>query len=416
MPQIGQNNGVKALGYGLYIHVPFCETKCGYCDFFSVALKGRNPAPLVARLVRELRSRTQGIERIRTVFVGGGTPTLLPMDLLQSLIDEIGKAVRVEGLEEFTVEANPATIDDAKARLLREGGVSRISMGVQSFHPAELAILERLHSPQDVAPSIAILRRNGLSKYNLDLIFGIPGQSLQSWTESLRRAIDLEPEHISCYGLTYEPATRLTALKSAGRLAPCDDELEAEMFLATMDVLSAAGFAQYEISNYARPGCQSRHNLIYWRNEPYIGVGPSAAGCLPISQTCRSSDSRVSEAGAPSSELFRRYKNISDIAGYVRGMDLHEHAEAESESVTEETYALEMILMQLRLNEGLSLERLSSYASQEAHLRISREVEQLVAEGRMRVSGTNASLTRDGRLIANRVISRLADALLCPVA
>lgn len=387
---------------GLYIHVPFCETKCGYCDFFSVALKGRNPAPLVDRLIRELKWRTDATQSISTVFVGGGTPTLLPLGLLKHLLDAIGEQVEVSRLEEFTVEANPATVDDDKARVLVDGGVSRVSMGAQSFQVDELATLERLHSPDDIAPSVEILRRGGVQQINLDLIFGIPGQTLASWKESLRRAIELGPDHIACYGLTYEPATRLTALRNTNRLTPCDEDLEADMFLTTIDLLAGAGYEQYEISNYAKPGCQSEHNLIYWRNEPYIGVGPSAAGCLPIQRM----EQQESEIG---SLILRRYKNVADILSYVRMMDAQGHAEAEAEIIRDEILALEMILMQLRLNEGLSLARLASVLSRQCFQPLEAKICELIEQGLLRLKNGFAALTPSGRLLANRVIAQLAE-------
>ncbi len=413
---------------GLYVHVPFCETKCGYCDFFSVALKGRNPAPLVGRLIRELEWRTSRVDCIRTVFVGGGTPTLLPSDLLEKLLTAIGKQVRVGDLEEFTVEANPATVDDAKARLLVKSGVSRVSMGAQSFNVGELATLERLHSPDDIAPSVATLRRNGVGQINLDLIFGVPGQTLESWLDSLQRAIDLGPDHIACYGLTYEPATKLTAQKVAGRLKPCDEDLEADMFLATMDTLAAAGYGQYEISNYARPGCASRHNLIYWRNEPYLGVGPSAAGCVPLDWCIKmhpticvpnrppvcAPNRPPSQGGLQGGEVSRRYKNVADIAGYVRMMDELGHAEAESEIIEGETLMLEMILMQLRLNEGLSVSAFRRRTGHDPRRVFGETLEGFCDSGLLTATAERIALPRTGFMQANYVIAELAAAIRMP--
>ncbi len=408
---------------GLYVHVPFCETKCGYCDFFSVAMKGRNPAPLVGRLIRELEWRTNGVDCVRTVFVGGGTPTLLPVDLLENLLGAIGKQVRVEDLEEFTVEANPATVDDAKARLLVESGVSRVSMGAQSFHVGELATLERLHCPDDIAPSVATLRRNGVGQINLDLIFGIPGQTMASWLESLHRALELGPDHIACYGLTYEPATKLTAQKNTNRLTPCDEDLEAELFLATMDTLAAAGYGQYEISNYAKPGCESRHNLLYWRNEPYIGVGPSAAGCVPIEWCIKRHPTIGHGLRVPTplpddrgtdGEVSRRHKNVADIAGYVRMMDEQGHAEAESEIIEGETLIMEMILMQLRLNEGLSVSVFGSRTGHEPLRVFGETLERFCDSGLLTASEKRIALTRAGFLQANYVIAELAAAIQIP--
>ncbi|MCH7884382.1 MAG: radical SAM family heme chaperone HemW, partial [Planctomycetes bacterium] len=298
---------------GLYLHVPFCETKCGYCDFFSVALKDRDTAPLIERLIRELGSRLADPHpTIRTIFCGGGTPTILPADRLNRLLQSITAAVSMAEVVEFTVEANPATLDDQKVAMLVAAGVDRVSMGAQSFFPEELATLERLHSPDDIAPSVSVLRRHGMSQINLDLMFGIPGQTLDTWSRSLDRAIELEPDHIACYGLMYEPGTRLTAQRRRGVVRPCADSLEADLYLYAIDALANAGYRQYEISNFARPGCECRHNLIYWRNLPYIGVGPSAVGCLH----------------------GKRYKNVADVAGYIRLMDERGQAEVESEIVS----------------------------------------------------------------------------------
>lgn len=371
---------------GLYVHVPFCETKCGYCDFYSVALNDRNPAPLVDCIGRELHKRVSGrSQAVRTVFLGGGTPTILPLTELARLLKVLNDVVEVHRLAEFTVEANPATVDDEKAQLLVSSGVSRVSMGAQSFFPDELATLERLHSPEDIAPSVATLRRHGVGQINLDLIFGIPGQTLETWSQSLARAIDLGPDHIACYGLTYEPGTRLTAMRLHGRMTPCDEDLEADMFLRTMDVLESAGYRQYEISNYARPGCECRHNLLYWRNEPYIGVGPSAAGCLD----------------------GRRYKNVSDVGGYVRMIEREGHAEVESETIDTDMLITEMVMMQLRLNEGLSIAAFRERVGADPRETFGDTLTRLVDLGLVTMSETHIALTRSGRLVANTVIADL---------
>ena len=372
---------------GLYVHVPFCETKCGYCDFYSVALNDRNPAPLVDCIGRELRQRVNGhAHAVRTVFFGGGTPTILPLSALARLLNSLNETVEVRQLEEVTVEANPATVDDEKAELLVSSGVSRVSMGAQSFFRDELATLERVHSPEDIAPSVAILRRHGVGQVNLDLIFGIPGQTLETWSQSLARAIDLGPDHIACYGLTYEPGTRLTAMRRHGRMTPCDEDIEADMFLRTFDTLESAGYRQYEISNYAKPGCECRHNLLYWRNEPYIGVGPSAAGCVD----------------------GRRYKNVADIAGYVRLIERDGHAEVESEIIDTEMLIVELVMMQLRLNEGLSIAVFRERIGVDPRDSFGDALTRLVDLGLVAVSDTHIALTRSGRLVANTVVAELA--------
>ena len=352
-------------------------------------MKDRETAPLVERVIRELTRRIpESRHTVCTVFFGGGTPTLLPADELAGLLRTVGKLVDVAALDEFTVEANPATVADEKAALLVAHGVTRVSMGAQSFFPEELAALERLHTPEDIAPSVATLRRNGIREINLDLIFGIPGQTLDTWGESLRRVLALGPDHVACYGLTFEPGTRLTAQRATGRVRPCDEELEAEMYLLALDTLTAAGYRQYETSNYARPGWESRHNLMYWRNRPYVAVGPSAVGCIGD----------------------RRYRNVPDIAAYVRLMDEQGHAEHEVEAVTPEMLMLELPMMQLRLVEGLNLEQFRELTGADGRALFADEIQRFTAGGLLTVDDARMALTRKGRLLSDAVLRELAGA------
>ena len=374
---------------GLYVHVPFCLRKCGYCDFYSVPVKDADVGSLMSRLALELDDRVRACPfEISTAFVGGGTPTILPPRHLADLLTAIARAVRLDAVAEFTVEANPATIDDAKAELLRRGGVNRVSLGAQSFVDAELAVLERRHRPDDIAVSVEVLRRHGIGQIGLDLIFGIPGQTMDSWAGSLRRTIALEPDHISCYGLTYETGTRLTALRDQGRLKPCEEHLEADMYLHAIDTLAEAGYRQYETSNFARPGRRCRHNLIYWHNGPYLGVGPSASGYVGD----------------------RRYKNVADIAAYIRLIDTQGHAEAESERIDTPTLMTEMIMMQLRLTEGLSIQAFRKRTGADPVARFGDALHRMVDLGLVTVSDTHVALTRAGRLVSDSVIVELAAA------
>jgi len=386
---VGLDDSVHAPGRacGLYVHIPFCESKCGYCDFYSVPVEELDTEPLLRRIVRELRVRLDDNPRkVGTIFCGGGTPTILPLEELASLFGEVSRAGPADQIVEFTVEANPGTIDDSKAGLLVGSGVTRVSMGAQSFIAGELATLERLHSPDDIAPSVATLRRNGVRQVNLDLMFGIPGQTLDTWSRSLDRAIELEPDHIACYGLTYEPGTRLSELRQQGRITPCDEQLEADMYLGAIDRLCEAGYGQYETSNFAKPGCKCRHNLNYWRNEPYIGVGPSAAGYVD----------------------GRRYKNIANIDAYIRMMDVQGHAEAESEVVDTKMLMTEMIMMQLRLVEGLSIESFRERTGVNPVALFGDTLDRLTNLGFVTVSDTHIAVTRQGRLISDAVIVELA--------
>jgi oxygen-independent coproporphyrinogen-3 oxidase len=372
---------------GLYVHVPFCQTKCGYCDFYSIPLEGRSTGALTRALLRELHARVPAVDSpIATVFCGGGTPTLLPLDELAMLLRTISELTRSDPVTEFTVEANPGTVDDAKARLIVDSGVTRVSMGVQSFFEAELAALERIHHPSDIPRAVDVLRRNRVAEVNIDLIFGIPGQSAASWRASLTRAIELGVDHVSCYGLMYEPGTRLTAQRKAGRVTPCDESLEADMYLMMLDTLTAAGFEQYEVSNFAQPGCRCAHNLIYWRNQPYVGVGPSASGC----------DGR------------RRYKNVADVGRYVRMIETDGVAEGFRETIGGETLMLEMVMLQLRLVEGLSIDDFRVRTGCEPRALFGPVLDRFVTSGHLTATDTRIALTREGFLVADSIITALA--------
>lgn len=377
-----KNSGQNSMG--LYVHIPFCQTKCGYCDFYSVARHDRPTAPLVAALVRELEIRLADRRQpITTVFVGGGTPTLLPPAELSAILGPIRRAAPEDGVREWTVEANPGTVNRDILAVLSETGVDRVSMGAQSFHEDELATLERIHSPDDIPAAVELCRKSGIRRLNLDLIFGIPGQTLASWGQSLRRAIDLGVDHLSCYGLTYEPGTALTAVRDAGRMTPCDEDLEAEMYMLALDFLREAGLEQYEISNFARREQRCLHNLTYWSNEPYIGVGPSAAGYIDGT----------------------RYKNVTSIDGYIRAVERDGHAVVERERLEGAALAAETAMLQLRLNEGIRHDAFARHTGFEALEIFARSIDQHRTAGLLEVDDEGMRLTRAGRLVADNVIA-----------
>ncbi len=375
--------------HGLYVHLPFCETKCGYCDFYSVPLMDRPTSDLVSAAIVELKSRLNKGGSIRTVFVGGGTPTVLPIEDFRRFFKALGEGLQGHCLEEFTVEANPATVDAEKMGFMVDSGTDRVSMGAQSWHAGELATLERLHTAADIEPGVSIARAAGIRRINLDLIFGIPGQTEASWGESLRQTIDLGVDHISCYGLTYEPGTRMTAAKNAGRLMSCDEDFELGLYRQAIATLAEHGYEQYEISNFARKGQQSQHNLIYWRQEPYIGVGPSAAGYVE----------------------GLRYKNVADIGTYVRWMGERGEAMLDGERVTGADRAGEFLLMGLRLVEGVDLDRVSRSCGLDVLGVLAERIDRMADLGFVRLEGSNLSVTAAGREVADGVISELYSAL-----
>lgn len=266
---------------GVYLHLPFCVRKCGYCDFASFGV-GRRPAgffqPYLEAMRRELELRADLLEGrlVETVYLGGGTPTLLPAGLAAGLLRDLQRLANPAPEAEVTVEANPGTVSPAKLERLRASGYNRLSLGVQALDDGLLAILGRVHRARSAEQAIKWARRAGFANLNLDLIYAIPGQTLAGWEQTLRRAAELGPEHLSCYGLSLEEGTRLTGQVERGELAPCPEELEVEMFQLADRALEQAGYRHYEISNYARPGFECRHNLNYWRGGEYLGVGLAA--------------------------------------------------------------------------------------------------------------------------------------------
>ncbi len=370
---------------GWYVHLPFCTTKCGYCDFYSLPTRPDLIPDLVRALNREIERRDPG-RPIRTVFVGGGTPTVLPADALRSILTPIAERVRRQvGEVEFTCEANPSSADELKLDLLRELGVNRLSFGAQSFDPGELRVLERLHDPGHIPEAVRLARAAGFDNVNLDLIFGVPGQTVESWLRSLRSAIALSPEHIACYSLMYEEGTALTKQRRLGLVHPVDEDIEAEMFDRTENELTGAGYERYEISNFARPGRRCRHNLIYWRNEEYIGVGPSA----------------VSYLGGV------REKNRADVKAYVdawTGRSVVGGIVVEREELGPEHRARETAVQLLRLSDGIDVpvfERRTGFRTVDL---FNSAIRRHVAGGLLEVDATTIRLTPRGRVLANQVM------------
>lgn len=270
---------------GIYVHVPFCVRKCGYCDFYSVAggEEARDGFPALVEREMDLLLRAYPGEAevpADTVYFGGGTPTVLGPDRLNRLLAAIRSRFPVAEDAEITTEANPGTVTGDDFARLREGGFNRVSLGVQSFRPETLAALGRIHSVEEVRAAYRDARRAGFSSVGIDLIFGNPAQNEADWQEDLDLAVTFLPDHVSAYALTPEPGTPIHAAIGGGEISlPCDDAV-AGMYEAARETMRAAGYRHYEISNFARPGKECRHNLKYWRTDGYLGFGPSAHGLL----------------------------------------------------------------------------------------------------------------------------------------
>ncbi len=267
---------------GVYLHVPFCKHKCHYCDFYSLADSRGREGDYVRRVVEEIHATADIIDPrdISSVFFGGGTPTLLEADALLEILDAVRQRFvdESEHVVEWSVEANPETVDADCASALARGGVDRISIGCQSFNPKLLKTLERQHDPASVPIAIQHLRDAEITRLNLDMIFAVPGSTLEEWVEDLETVLRLAPQHLSCYGLIFEPGTPLHEKKRLGRIDEVEDDLQIQMYEHTRNRLSKAGYCQYEISNWAQEGEECLHNLNYWKNHDWISLGPAASG------------------------------------------------------------------------------------------------------------------------------------------
>lgn len=318
---------------------------------------------------------------LQTIFVGGGTPTLLPGTDLRRLL----AAARRFGpdAEEYTVEANPESLSAQCAETMTEAAVNRVSLGAQSFNEAELRLLDRRHTPGAVVRAIAQLRGAGIRNINLDLIFGIPGQTLSGWRSALHQSLDLGVEHLSCYALTHEPGTPLSRRIRQGELDPCDNSLEADMYLAAIDLLTNAGFEHYEVSNFARPGRRCMHNMLYWRHGSYVGVGPAASGYVD----------------------GWRYRNVADVAEYERRMVAAGTAEAERERLTGRALAGEMAMLGLRLVDGLDVAEVRARCGVDLRVACAGTWERYAGQQLVQVAGDRITLTRAGLLVADTIIA-----------
>lgn len=376
-----QPSGGNSESIGWYFHLPFCRTKCGYCDFYSLPTLRGLIDPLIRSLRREFDLRDPG-RPVHTVFMGGGTPTELPAHALDALLSTV--AGRIDGGLEWTVEANPTGASGLKLEMLRRRGVSRVSFGAQSFHPGDLSVLERLHDPRHIVESVRSARSVGFDNVNLDLIYAIPGQSLERWRDSLRCAIDLGVEHLSCYALTYEEGTPLTRLRREGRLVPCSEDLEVEMFELTIDELAGAGFDHYEISNFARPGRQCRANVIYWENREYLGIGPSAVSYL---------------------DGVRR-KNIPDVRKYVQLLETRPDAIIiEEERLSPRARACETAVQMLRLTRGIDVQRFRERTGFDALHLFGEPIRHFSDMGLLAADDEAVRLTRRGMILANPIMA-----------
>ena len=358
----------------LYVHIPFCHRVCPYCSFYKHQHGRTDMSAFVNAVISEARYQRERMDlNLETVFFGGGTPTALSEGHLERLLTGLHEVLDLSHVIEFCLEANPRTVTASKAAMMRRLGVTRVSLGVQAWDEPTLKTLGRDHSPDEAAETFAIFREAGFPSVNLDLMFSIPGQSLETWEDSLERTIALQPDHISAYNLNYEEDTEFFERLSRGQYR-ADADADASCFTLAMDQLEAAGFEHYEISNYARPGHRSAHNESYWLGADYLGLGP----------------------GAFSTHDSRRWKNVSDTGAYLAAM-MAEGAPAidSAEDITPEKRRIERFGLELRTTHGLPLTLIGAGQA--------KLLDSLITDGLVCVRDDRAVLTRAGKPLVDAI-------------
>jgi oxygen-independent coproporphyrinogen-3 oxidase len=371
----------------LYVHVPFCFHKCHYCDFYSIthqpAQRMENFVELILREARMWENRVQP----RTIFFGGGTPTLLPLPAMEKLLYGLRGIFDFDELREFTVEANPATVSAEYLGILRSNGVDRVSFGGQSFNRNELKFLERHHDPDDVPVSVELARAAGFTRINLDLIYAIPGQTMASWDDSLSHAMQLKTPHVSCYALTYEPNTPLAVRKRLGGFRAADDAMEIEMMQHARARLAEHNLHAYEISNYAIVGEECQHNLVYWTGGDYIGLGPSAASHVHGT----------------------RWKNRPHLGEWEQGITSRELPATDVEHLTPRQRAGELAMLLLRLSRGLNFDDFSVRSGLDAREIFSDQIDRLATHQLISLDDRGFRLSEKGLPLADAVAAEFLD-------
>lgn len=373
------------LAEGLYVHVPFCFHKCHYCDFYSITRQDEGRmGKFVERLLKEAEVWGSS-SRISTVFFGGGTPSLLPLEMMRKLLQGLKLRFDLSQVDEWTVEVNPATATLEYCQMLREEGVNRLSFGAQSFVVAELATLERHHEPRQVAESLQLARQAGFKRLNIDLIYAIPGQTLESWRRSLEEGMALGTGHMSCYGLTYEPNTPMAVKKRLGVIKGAEESVELEMLRHTRRRLAEVGWPAYEISNYAKEGEECRHNLMYWRGGNYIGLGPS---------------------GASHVEGWR-WRNRPHLREWEEAVDEGRLAAVEVEKLSAEQRARELGMLMLRLRRGINYEEFAGRTGMDARMLFAGVVGQMTNHGLLEGDQSGFWLSEGGLAVADAISAEL---------
>ncbi len=371
------------MNLGIYFHIPFCQSRCHYCHFTTAPFQAQSEEKYQEAIHKEFErfSTRSSDENVDSIYFGGGTPSIVPADRISRLIFECRKRYSVSADCEISLEANPGTLTEDKILKLRDSGVNRISIGAQSFDNAELAAVGRIHSAGDIDASLRDLRKAGFVNINMDLMLGLPLQTLQSWRMNLEKAVELDVPHLSVYMLDLDGSCRLHSMIADGSVQIPEEDLVSDLYLETIDRLSSGGCQQYEISNFAREGFSCRHNLKYWMREPVLGFG----------------------LGSHSFDGRFRYANNSKMDEYVRSIENGDSPAIWREPVSVSQAIEEELFLGLRLNKGVDWKRLQKMCSEERRLSYEDSIRNLNARGWIEMGAGVIRLTPSGMLFSNEI-------------
>jgi oxygen-independent coproporphyrinogen-3 oxidase len=373
----------------LYIHIPFCEKRCVYCDFYTVAGQRSRMPDYVYALKKEIALRAAESfwqrQRLATIFFGGGTPSLLSPGEISEILESVFSFFKREKSLEITLEANPGTITGEQLARYRASGVNRLSLGVQSFHTGELQMLDRLHTPQQAMDAVIMARQAGFENINMDFMFALPQQTIARWQQTLEQAIALQPTHISAYNLTIETGTPLDFAIRKGKIHPLTEEEERAFYQFTIDFLERHGYPQYEVSNFAKPGFEARHNLKYWDGSFYLGLG----------------------ASAHSYDGERRFWNVANLRKYLEALAANRLPEAESEKLSLRQQMFEATFLGLRQRRGIDLNAFAQKFRQSFDEAFDGTIREMEAGGFLIQRDNYLQLTREGLLLCDEICARL---------
>lgn len=365
----------------LYIHIPFCIKKCLYCDFYSIPFESSITEDYINAVCKEIKLRKESANSLKTVYIGGGTPTILSENGIQNILNAVKENCFINPDAEITIEANPGTISAHKAEKLLKAGINRISIGIQSLVDEELVALGRSHTATDAINALKDARQTGCRNISADLIYGIPGQSLAAWELTILKIIELAPEHISTYELTPEENTPLHEYIKSGRIMLPDEDVISEMYYKGIDILKTHGYIHYEISNFAKPGYECIHNLNCWNRGEYLGIG----------------------AGAHSFSNGKRTANLKDVFSYIKNVNKGKLPIAEEIEITKDEAAKELIFLGLRKTDGID----TSLIPVEKRELIKKAAEELHDHGLVEIKNNHLRLTRKGLILSNEVIVKV---------